>query len=298
MRVAQSVVHQLLHGAKDGDFDIRGHGKFTLGCQMRRQTVFAFKGLHVPFECGHQTQIVQHHRAQIKNKIADALKGGVGGGFQITQLGAGAGLIGIEQALDDFGLQDQIRERLRGPIVHLAGEVLAFDFLRFDDLNDGLLIHAGCALAANKHGGRRFGELPPDGANAIQLSTVSLQDALFILQLLQLVPHHKQAHLRVVDAGVGVFDFLAWVRIEIGFQLSNARSHIGLPLLEFINFPVGLLDEDFDFARFVFDLRALFFRIFRHLQGIGYDWGWHFTSPKSAGAVPPENIQLNLARVL
>ena len=140
------------------------------------------EGVDVAANSGNEAQVIQHHGAQVKDEFAHLLERAAGHVLEVVEFFSRAVRVAVKQSLADFSLQDEVGQGLRRAIVHLAGQALAFIFLRFDYPHDGGAARGhllGCLAARLKaRGGEAFHAAQHAGdhlLHALELFLVALQ---------------------------------------------------------------------------------------------------------------------------
>ncbi len=83
---------------------------FAQDVKLRFNGAFLSKSIHIAADSGRQSEIIKHHRAQVKYKVAHFLERGASSGLQVAEFLGGAVRIAIKETLANLCLENEVRE--------------------------------------------------------------------------------------------------------------------------------------------------------------------------------------------
>src|SRR5256885_3778245 len=155
LRLVDALDERVLDEPEDRHLVVRWEAPVTARArEVDAHPVLVDERLDVAAESRHETEVVEDHRPQLEDEPPQLLQGLVHHLPQRRELATRFLGVDIEQALADLRLEYDVRHRLRGTVVHLAGDPLAFLFLRVDDgLKETALVDERRRVRRKRRGG-------------------------------------------------------------------------------------------------------------------------------------------------
>src|SRR5256714_8112232 len=134
LRFVDALDQRVLDQTEDRDLVIGRQPAIPAGArEIDAHAVLVDQRLDIPAKCRHKTEVVEDHRPQLEDEPPQLLQGLVHHLPQRRELATRLLGVHVEETLADLRLEDDVRHRLRRAVVDLAGDALAFFFLRVDD---------------------------------------------------------------------------------------------------------------------------------------------------------------------
>ena len=210
-----------------------------------------------PAQRGHQPKVVEDHGSDVEDELLGGLERVLHHAPAATRAPGGPGVAACHQALHDLGLERDVGEALRRPVVHLAG-----------DLPAELLLGAQERLRTAPRPGARRGRAPrgaaaagrsgraapAPGPGAARRSRIALQGPLLAFEHLLLRLEERRASAQRQQLARASRE-LGHVRAWVALDLEDALLGLDAAALMALGLGRGLLRQQRDLVELPVELR-------------------------------------------